>query len=167
MWRKPLLIVHIAATAALIGTDLALVALAVSGLRGAAPQAVYPAASQVASWVIGPLVLLALVTGIAQAVLLRWGLTRYWWTAVKLAVTVVFTGLVWFVLIPRLAENADAATAGHVFTTAEKLPLAIVPTMAVAGLLVLVGLAVYKPRARVRRPRQTPPTTSTTGKVAP
>lgn len=158
VWRRPLLIVHIVAAVSLIGTDLALLTLALSGLRGADPRSVYPAASRVASWVIGPLVVLALVTGIAQAALSRWGLARYWWVTIKLAVTVVFTGVVWAVLIPRLAASATAADAGQVLTAAERAPLAIVATVAIMVLLGLVTLAVYKPGGQIRATRHDPTT---------
>lgn len=164
-WRRPLLVVHVVATVSLIGTDLGLLALGIASTRGAAPATVYPAASQVASWIIGPLVLIALGTGIVQALLLRYGLLRYWWVTIKLAVTVLFTGLVWFALIPRLAASAHSATAGETFSTAERLPLTIVPAMAVALLIGLVMLAFYKPGGRIRTPKA--PDTPITEEILP
>lgn len=151
--RKLLLTVHVVAAVSLIGTDLALLALGIAGVRGADPQTVYPAASHVASWLVAPLVVVALGTGIAQAVLSQWGLLRYWWVTIKLATTVVFTGIVWFVLVPRLAASADAAAAAQTFTDAERLPLSVVPAVAVTVLVFLVGLAIYKPGWRLRSPR--------------
>lgn len=147
LWRKPLLTVHIASAVALIGTDLGLLSLGVAGVRGARPETVYPAASQIASWVIGPLVVVALGTGLAQTVLLRHNPVRQAWLGIKLAVTGIFTGIVWFLLIPRLASSAEAAVSAGAatFTSAERLPLAVVPAVATALLLLLVALAVYKP----------------------
>ncbi|MGH3320288.1 MAG: hypothetical protein ACRDN9_08925 [Streptosporangiaceae bacterium] len=148
-----LLTVHIVATVSLVGTDLVLLALGISGVRGADPRLVYPAASLVESWLVVPLVIVALGTGVAQAVLRGWGLVRYWWVAIKLATTVLFTGLVLFVLVPRLAASADAASAAATFTAAERLPLAVVPALAVAVLILNVALGVYKPGRRLRSVR--------------
>lgn len=83
-WRRPLLALHIVATVSLIGTDLVLIALGISGVRGADPETVYPAACVVEAWLVAPLVVLALGTGVLQAVRSGWGLVRHWWVAIKL-----------------------------------------------------------------------------------
>lgn len=93
--------------------------------------------------------MIALGTGVAQAVAGSWGVVRYWWTTVKLALTGGFTLLALFVLVPRLAGSAAGAQAGEVFTTAQRLPLAIVPALAVAALVRNVVLELTKPRARL------------------
>jgi hypothetical protein len=77
-WRKLLLTVHVSVAAGLIGADLALLTLAVSGWRGSDPASVYPAMSQVSRWVVAPLAVAALTTGVLQAVLGPYGLLRYW-----------------------------------------------------------------------------------------
>lgn len=147
--RTVLLTVHVAAAVGLVGADLVLVALGVSGARGADPRTIYPAASIVESWVTLPLVVIALGTGVVQAVAGSWGLVRYWWTTVKLALTGGFTLLVLLVLVPRLAASAAAAQAGEAFTAAQRLPLAIVPAVAVAALILNVVLGLTKPRAKL------------------
>lgn len=147
---RPLLILHIVAAVGLFGTDLVLVALGVSGVTGADPRTVYPAAYLVEAWLVAPLTVITLATGIVQATRYGWGLARYWWTAIKLATTAAFTVLVVTVIIPRLAATTAAATAGQAFTLAARLPLAIVPAVAIAVIVVNVGLAVYKPAARIR-----------------
>jgi hypothetical protein len=149
-WRKLLLTVHVVATVSLIGTDLVLVALGISGVRGADPRTVYPAAYLVEVWLVAPLVVVALGTGVLQAVLSRWGLAKYWWVTIKLVTTATFTGLVPLVIIPSLAASADAALAARMFTPAQRLPLAIVPALAVAVLVFNVILARYKPGWRLR-----------------
>lgn len=149
-WRKPLLTAHVAASVGLIGAALVLVGLGVAGLRGADPRTAYPAAHLVDAWVVAPLAVIALGTGVAQAVLSGWGLTTYWWVAIKLAITVASAVVVIVVLEPRLAASAEAAMAGHTFTTAEFLPLAIAPSVAVALLVVNVALGISKPGWRLR-----------------
>lgn len=134
----------------LVGADLALLVLGLAGTVGADPVTVYPAASLVASRVIGPLVVLALGTGLAQAVVTGRGLLRHRWVTVKLATTLGFTAVVWVVLVPRLAATATAAATGAAFTATERLPLAPVPAGVTIVLIALVGLAITKPRLRVR-----------------
>jgi hypothetical protein len=149
-WRKPLLIVHVVATVSLIGTTLVLIALGISGLRGADPRSVYPAAYLVEAWLVAPLAILSLSTGLLQAVLTRWGPLQYWWVVIKFTTTLGFTGLVLFVLIPRLAASAEAASAAQTFSAAERLPLALVPSVALTALILNVALAIYKPTWRLR-----------------
>lgn len=151
--RKALLTVHIIATVSALGVDLVLLALGVSSLRGADPRHVYPAASLVASWVLAPLVLVALGSGVALGLLTRWGLLRHWWVAAKLAVTAVLTAVVLGVLVPRLAERADTAAAvpAEPLTIAERVPLTVAPAVGVTLLTLAVVLARYKPGGRVRR----------------
>lgn len=148
-WHKPLLIVHVAAAVSLIGADLVLVALGVSGVNGADPNTVFPAAYLLEVWVVAPLVVIALGTGVLQVALSGWEMLRYWWVAIKLTTTVVFTVLIVVVLIPRLAASADAALAGETFGTADRLPLALVPALAIAVLLLNVALAIYQPNKRI------------------
>ncbi len=151
-WRKLLLTVHVVASVSLIGTALVLVALGISSVLGADPRTIYPAAYLVEAWLVAPLALVALGTGVLQAVLSPWGLVRYWWVTIKLTTTAGFTGVALFVLLPRLEAAADAATgpAGQTFTIAERLPLAVAPSVAVALLVFNVVLAVYKPGWRLR-----------------
>ncbi len=149
-WRKPLLVIHVAASAGLIGAVLVLAALGVAGLRGADPRTVYPAAHLVDAWVVAPLAVLALATGVLQAVLGGWGLATHWWVTIKLAVTAATAAVVIVVLEPRLAASAEAAIAGQSFTTADFLPLATAPAAALTLLIANVALGISKPRWRRR-----------------
>lgn len=150
-WRKPLLTLHVAASVSLIGTDLVLVLLGAWGVSGASAKSVFPAAYLVQAWLVAPLILIALGTGVLQGVLSSWGLVRYWWTTIKLAITALFTILIFAVLLPRLSHNADAANAGQAFSTAQFMTIVIVPAIAVALLVVNVALGLVKPRARLGR----------------
>jgi hypothetical protein len=142
--RNALFIVHLVVAVGLVGADLGLLVLGTAGAAGADPVGVYPAAALIASRVIGPLTLLALLSGIVQA--LARGLLRRRWVLVKLATTAVFTVVAWAVLVPRLAAGSVAATSGAVFTAGDRLPLAIVPAGVTLVLVALVALAVSKPR---------------------
>jgi hypothetical protein len=145
-WRTTLLTVHIVAGVGAIGAALVLLTLGIAGMRGADPRTVYPAAHLVEAWVVAPLAVLALGTGVAQALLFRWGLVRYWWVAIKLAITTVLTVVVFLVLEPGLA----AAAAAESLTDAQRTRVALFPAIALALLVVNVVLGLAKPGWRLR-----------------
>ena len=72
--------------------------------------------------------------------LTQWGLLRYWWVTIKLALTAILTGVILFVLVPRLGVAADA----------ERLPLTVAPAAGITLLILIVVLAIYKPPWRLR-----------------
>lgn len=151
-WRKLLLMVHLVATIGWLGADLVLLALGISGVRGSDPQTVYPAARLVGAWLVAPLAVVSLGTGLVQGLLTPWGLLGHWWVAIKFTLTVVMTGLVFFLLVPKLGRAADAATGltPHPLADAERMQLAVAPTVACTLLVLNVILSVYKPFGRVR-----------------
>jgi hypothetical protein len=151
-WRKLLLTIHVVATVSVLGTDLVLLALGLSSMGGADPQIIYPAAHLVGAQLVAPLAVLSLGTGLLLGALTSWGLFRYWWVTVKLAITAVLTGVVLFVLVPRLGASADVVSgpAPHLLTSAERLPLVIAPAVASTLLLLMVVLAIFKPGWRLR-----------------
>lgn len=155
--RRPyrlLLTSHVAASAAVLGIDVTLLLLAVTGLDVVDPATVYPAMHTVARWGLAPLAVLALLTGLMVAAAGPYGLFRYWWVTVKLAITSVLTTLVLFVAVPGFGRAADAATAagtGASVEDAQRVLFTVVPALGLTLLLVNVTLAIYKPRRRVRR----------------
>ena len=158
-WRKLLLTVHVTTAVSVLGTDLVLLVLGISSVRGADPRTIYPAADLIATWLLAPLAVVALGNGVLLGLLTRWGLFRYWWVTIKLTLTAILTGVILFVLVPRLGAAADAATgpAPQTFTIAERLPLAGAPAAGVTLLILTVILAIYKPPWRLRvRPGRAP-----------
>ncbi len=151
-WHRLLLTVHVATVVSVLGTDLVLLALGISSVRGADPRTIYPAAHLVATWVLSPLAALALGTGVLLGLLTHWGLLRYWWVTIKLALTLALTGAILFVLVPRLGVAAGATTAleSRPFTAGERLPLLVSPAVGVTLLILAVALAIYKPGWRLR-----------------
>ncbi len=148
-WRKALLAVHVATTVSVLGADLALLTLAISGLFGSKPQALYPAAHLVGARLLAPLAVGSLGTGLLLGILTPWGLLKYWWVTIKLAITVVLTAAVLFVLVPRLGAAA-AAPAMEASTDPQRLPLVIAPVVASTLLVLSVVLAIFKPGWRLR-----------------
>jgi hypothetical protein len=150
-----LLVAHVAASVSLLGADLALLALNVSGAGGADPRTVYPAARVLVTWLAAPLAVVALGTGLLQGLTTSWGLVRHWWVSVKLAITALLTVVLLLVLVPALGRVADLATSPtpQLISNAQRLRLALAPTAAAALLTLNIVLAIYKPRWRVRARR--------------
>lgn len=97
-------------------------------------------------WVILPLSLTSLITGIVQALATPWGLVRHYWILFKLFFTAVATG----VLLMKLgAIDFLGAAASEGYAAGEHMSLRkSLMLHAVGGLVVLLGvtcLAVFKP----------------------
>jgi hypothetical protein len=151
-WRTLLLTVHVVVTVSVLGTDLVLLTLGIASLGGADLRTLYPAAHLIGTWLVAPLAVLSLGTGVLLGLLTPWGLLRYWWVTIKLAITAVLTGVVLFVLVPRLGAAAEAVTGPtpRLLTSGERLPLVIAPAVASTLLVLNVVLGMYKPGWRLR-----------------
>ena len=149
--RKLLLTVHVVVTVGALGAVAVLAVLGIAGLRGADPRSVYPAAHLVESWLVAPLAVATVVTGLLQALLSPWGLLRHRWVTVKFVISVALAAATILVLEPRLSATAAAAQAGEPVTEAARLRLALIPLVATALLVLNVVLGMYKPGRRGRR----------------
>jgi len=146
--RKSLLTVHVLASVGWFGAVAAFLAIAIVGVS--APDSVAVAgiyaALDVLIWaVIVPLSLLALASGILQAVGTPWGLLRYYWVVAKLLLTLVATVVL---LIHTGAVDAAAAAAMHPSMDIDAMGVQLVVDSA-AALVVLVlatVLSIVKPR---------------------
>jgi hypothetical protein len=84
-------------------------------------------------------------------------LVRFWWTTIKLAITLGLSALLAFVLLPALAGAAQAAAAGEVLSDSRQLMLMLGPIVSSLLLLTNIALAVFKPKRQLaRRGRQVP-----------
>lgn len=117
------------------------------------------ALTSLGAFATGPLTavgLLTLATGLLLGTGSKYGLVRYWWVSVKLALNVVLVTLVVFVLSPEVISMDRAARATR--TSGAPLPatldLAFPPVVSTACVLVAMTLSVFKPWGRIRsRPR--------------
>jgi hypothetical protein len=156
-WRKVLRAAHVTVSVGLLGSDAAVLALTSAGRLGSDPVTVYPAAHLIGELLLLPLAVLALVTGIVLGLLTPWGLLRYWWVVISLAVTAGGTVLATFVLVPGLDVAASAALARH--PVADTTGLVRDSGAACGVLIATVVLSYVKPFGRVRRrPRTERPT---------
>lgn len=152
--RKLVLTAHVVASVGWLGAVACVLALAVAGLASEDAQtvrAVYPALELAARYVLLPLALASLVTGIVQSLGTKWGLFRHYWVVVKLVINVLATIVLLLYLdtLGYLADVAETSSSGDLGDLRSASPV----LHAGAALLLLVVatvLAVYKPRGMTR-----------------
>jgi hypothetical protein len=146
--RKFALTVHLTVSVGWIGAVIAYLALGVSAVTSEDPQTVRAAwiAMEVTGWyVIVPLALAALLTGVIMSLGTAWGLFRHYWVLISLGLT-VFSTVILLLHMPTvsaLADMAQAADSGHLAELGGDL---LHPGVGLLVLLVIAGLNVYKPR---------------------
>ena len=149
--RNLALTAHVTTSVGWLGAVLVFLALAVVGLRSGDPQLVrgaYLAMDVGGMYVIVPLCLASLASGIVQSLVSKWGLFRHYWVLIKLVLTVLATGLLLLHtrVIHRMAEIAALGAPSGPEHWGMRAQLAFDASAAVAILIVATALAIYKPR---------------------
>ena len=152
--RKAVLAVHLISMGAWIGIDVVLAVLILTGLLAApGPAAVALQALPLLALPMFLASLVCLLSGVTLSVYSRYGLLRYWWVSVKLAINVLFCALIVFSLAPGLdtaAAHGRALAAG--VPDGADLSMLLYPVIvSPTGLVVSVLLAGYRPWGRIRR----------------
>lgn len=162
--RRFALTVHVICSIGWIGALAAFLALAITGLTSQDAETVriaYGANAMITAYIIVPLSLAGLLTGIVQSLATEWGLFRNFWVLIKLLIVLAAT----FLLLMKTGQiNYLAAVAAETaLSPADLVGLRVsVVAHAAGGLLVLLwaaALGMYKPRGLTRygwRQRQQP-----------
>jgi len=148
--RKFALTSHVTSSVGWLGAVAAFLVLAVAGLSSQDDTTVRAAyiAMHLTTWfVIVPLSVAALLTGLVQSLGTTWGLFRHYWIATKLLLTVLATGLL---LLHTQPIDRVAAVARERMLSSSDLRQLRIQLVADAGaalfvLLVTTALSVYKP----------------------
>jgi hypothetical protein len=148
--RNLTLTAHVCASVGWLGALAVFLAHAIVSVTSQEVQLVRAAAlaMSVTTWfVIMPLSLASLMTGLVQALGSAWGLFRHYWIVFKLLLTSIAT-IVLLLKIEPISYLADAATA-PAFSSGDLIGLRTsLLVHAIGGLVVLLAataLAVYKP----------------------
>jgi hypothetical protein len=152
--RKLVLTAHIIFSVGWFGAVAAFLALAVAGLTSAGltsqdaqmVRTAYAAMELTARWVIVPLAVASLLSGIIQSLGTPWGLFRHYWVLAKLLLT-TFATIILLAKMPLIgyaARRAATTLSGPDLHTAG-VQLAIHATGGLLVLLLITGLSVYKP----------------------
>jgi len=153
VFRKLTLTAHVVFSIGWIGAVAAFLALSIAGLSSHNPETVrsaYTSMDLISKFVIIPMCFAALATGILDAFVTPWGLFRYYWVVVKLALTLTATFLLLMheSVIARAAKWVSGADATQLFVAAfGPLQTELVQKSALA-IVLLLGIAVlgiYKP----------------------
>ena len=150
--RKFALTAHVTSSVGWLGAVAVFLALAVAGVTSRDAQLVRAAylTMELTGWfVLVPLALASLLTGLVQSLGTTWGLFRHYWVLFKLLIN-VFATIVLLLYMQTLGSFGDVAA--ETTLSSDDLDVLRSPSPvlhAAAALLLLLGattLAVYKPR---------------------
>jgi hypothetical protein len=144
--RKWTLMTHLVSSVGWIGADLVFLILSVTGFtsddRGL-QAACYRAIGSFAVWLLLPVGLLSLMTGLILGIGSKYGLLRYWWVLAKLVALRPVVGHAATAsgrVDPTLAHRLGAAPRSLLFP----------PVVSITTLSVATYLGVFKPWGRTR-----------------
>jgi hypothetical protein len=157
--RKTALTAHVVASVGWLGAVIAFLALSVLGLASNDPEVVrsaYITMEAAGWWVLVPLSVASLVTGLIQSLGTRWGLFRHYWVITKLVINLVSTAVL-LLYMRSLESFADIARASPSAADLDELrdPSPLVHSVATLVLLTLAAvLSIFKPRGVTRYGRR-------------
>jgi xanthine/uracil permease len=154
--RKFALASHLSLAVGWIGAAVAYLALGIAAETSRDPHTVRGAwvAMEVTGWyVIVPLALATLLSGLVMALGTRWGLFRHYWVVISLALT-VFATVVLLLHMPTVSSKANLARGAQAGQVDELGGDLAHPGIGLAVLLVIQVLNVYKPRGMTRYGRR-------------
>jgi hypothetical protein len=151
--RKAVLVLHIVSGIGWMGADVVLFILLYTGLTtddGAIAAACYRAVSVFVPVAVPVLSLGMLATGLLLGWGTKWGVLRYWWVIVKLALATIMVVLVFVSLVPGVNELDDADAAMSAAAVRDSLGSATdqrmyPPIVSFLMLATAAILSVYKP----------------------
>jgi hypothetical protein len=155
--RRFALTLHVVSSVGWLGLILAYVGILVAGLIDQRPETVavaYYAMEMIGWFVIVPLAVLALVTGVIQSLGTAWGLLRHYWVVYKLVLIVIALGIL-LLNMPTVSTLAAEASNNE---NADLSGLWSQLLHAGGGIIVLLTttvLGIYKPRGRTPFTRPT------------
>ena len=150
--RKFALASHLVVAIGWIGAVLVYLALATAAEISDSPDTVRAAwiAMELSGWyVIVPLAVASLITGVIMGAGTRWHLFRHYWVVFSLVLT-TFAAAVLVLHMPTVSSKADAARAGDPADLAVLGSDLAHPLIGLVVLLAVLVLNVYKPRGMTR-----------------
>jgi hypothetical protein len=145
--RKLALTIHLTSSVGWIGAVVAYLALGVAAVTSSDVQtirAAWTAMELTGWWVIFPLAIAALLTGLVMSLGTRWGLFRHYWVLISLGLTLVCTA----VLLLHMPTVSTMAAFAQTADVAELRALGgdlVHPGIGLVLLLLITGLNVDKP----------------------
>lgn len=147
--RRGILVAHVAVSVSWLGLTVGLLTLGITAFVSGDPATAEAATRSMKTfgdWLVVPVALLSLVSGLVLSLGTPWGLARHRWVWTKFWLTLVTTGLSIFSLRPGI--NAAAADG------VADIDLVIAPSVATATYLFITAISVLKPWGLTRRGRR-------------
>ncbi|MCX5387597.1 DUF2269 domain-containing protein [Streptomyces sp. NBC_00083] len=147
--RRGWLVAHIAVSVSWLGLTLGLLALGITACTTDSPamtEAAYRAMKVFGDWLVVPIALVSLGTGVVLSLGTRWGLARHHWVWVKFWLTLVTLCLSAFSLRP---EINGAVTAG-----VPDISLVAAPVVSSSAYFFMTAVSVLKPWGLTSRGRK-------------
>jgi hypothetical protein len=149
--RKLALTAHVTTSIGWFGAVAAFLALSIVGMTSQDAQlgrAAYLSMELTTRFVIVPLAVASLLSGMVSSLGTKWGLFRYYWVLLKLLITVLATFVLFVHLQPieHLATVAAMTAVSGAALRGSQLNMLVAATLALVVLLTLTALSVYKPR---------------------
>ena len=151
--RKLVLTAHIAISVGWLGAVASFLVLSIAGLfsqDAETVRGVYLAMNLIGLFVLIPLSLACLTTGLVQALASQWGLLRHYWIVAKFLVTILAAALLQlhqYSAVGLAAKRVLGPAAGTLPSAGRVgTQLVVDASLAVLALLTATTLAVYKPR---------------------
>jgi hypothetical protein len=150
--RKFALTAHLMCSLGWIGAVVAYLALGVAAVTSEDAQTVRAAwiAMELTGWfVIVPLAVAALLTGLVMSLITPWGLFRHYWVLIALVLT-VFATVILLLHMPTVSSLADVARKADGAALYRLGGDLFHPGVGLVVLLAITVLNVYKPRGLTR-----------------
>ncbi|WP_307125990.1 DUF2269 domain-containing protein [Streptomyces sp. B1I3] len=147
--RRSVLVAHVAVSVSWLGLTIGLLALGLAAFLTqdtSLAQAATRSMKIFGDWLVVPVALLSLVSGVVLALGTPWGLARHRWVWTKFWLTSITAGLSIFSLRPGIDEAAARGAAD--------IDLVIAPSVATTTYFFITAISVVKPWGLTRRGRR-------------
>lgn len=153
--RRATLVVHVAASAGWLGLTLGLLALALAAYTtqsASLVEACYRSMKVFTDWLVLPMALLTLFSGLLLSLGTRWGLARHRWVIAKFWLTLATVAASVTLLRPGVSRAAEAVTSGG--AVGEPRDLVMGPAVSLTAYVFMTVISVLKPWGLTRRGRR-------------
>ncbi|MET9516193.1 DUF2269 domain-containing protein [Streptomyces sp. NPDC002994] len=147
--RRALLVTHVAASVGWLGLTVGLLALGITAYTTESPaitQAAYTSMKVFGDWLLAPVALLSLATGLVLSLGTPWGLARHRWVWVKFWLTLITGAATIFALRPEISAAAALGIPDSSLVAA--------PIVASSAYFFMTAISVLKPWGLTRRGRR-------------
>ncbi|MEU1039722.1 DUF2269 domain-containing protein [Streptomyces sp. NPDC005907] len=153
--RRACLVVHVAASASWLGLSLGLLALGITATTTSGAASVAASARSMklfADWLLLPVALLTLVSGLLLSLSTHWGLARHRWVHTKFWLTLATTTATAFALRPGVNAAVAALSDGGPLPDAGDLLFG--PIVSLSTYVFMTVISILKPWGLTRRGRR-------------